>query len=136
VPVQCLPTVKSAFSGAFLYTWAGQTSDPRALQSSPGSSTDVPAAWTEYVGQSFALNVNVNDSVAHPVSLYLLDWDSATRQEVITIRDASSNVLLSSVTFGSFHTGEYVTLNVRGNVVITVTPIGTTTPVVGGIFFD
>lgn len=126
--------------GALTYIWAGSTSDARALQTSPGplgTTTGIAAAWTQYPGNSFSIDVNTTGG---NVTLYLLDWDSTSRQETITIHDASTNALLSSVTLNDFQNGLYATWSITGNVVITVTPVasasGPTTPVVSGIFFD
>src|SRR5262249_5420670 len=61
---------------ALTYTWAEQTTDARALQSSAGASTGIASAYTQYSGQSFTINIGIGDGNTHKISLYLLDWDS------------------------------------------------------------
>jgi hypothetical protein len=124
------------FTSALTYTWAGQTSDPRAPQSSPGSSTGTATAYTQYSGQSFTINIGIFDGKTHSISFYLLDWDSSSRSETITILDAATNTVLDSETFSGFHNGQYATWNIKGNVIVKVTPNGFISPAVSGIFFN
>ena len=123
-------------AGATTYTWVGQTSDPRALQNSPGSSTGIASAYTQYPSNSFTININFIDGKTHRVALYVLDWDTFTRVETVTIRNAGTNAVLDSEVLSNFHNGQYATWDLQGNVIITVTPTPGTTPVVSGIFFD
>jgi hypothetical protein len=131
------PTYASAsVKGGFTYTWANQTTDPRALQSSPGSATGIASAYTAYSGASFSINVNVTDGNLHPIALYLLDWDTTSRAQTITILDAASNTVLDTKTFSGFHNGQYAVWNIKGNVTISVTPNGGASGVVSGVFFN
>ena len=123
------------FLNALTYTWAEQTTDARALQSSAGASTGIASAYTQYSGQSFTVNIGIGDGNTHKVSLYLLDWDSSSRTETITILDAVTNTVLDMETFSGFHNGQYASWNVKGNVIIKVTPNGFS-PVLSGIFFN
>jgi len=129
-------------TGAIPYTWAPGTSDPRALQTSPGSANRIASAYTQYASNSFTVDVNMTDGMAHPVSLYLLDWDTTGRQETITIQDTGTRAVLYAGTFSGFQNGEYMTWLIQGNVTFTVTPIGPASstnpdsPVVSGIFFN
>jgi hypothetical protein len=123
-----------AVNGDFTYTWASQTTDPRALETMPGYG--IASAYTQYAGKSFTINVDIADGTAHKISLYLLDWDTATRSQTITITDASTNALLDTESFTGFHSGEYASWVIGGNVNINVTPNGSTSPAVSGIFFN
>lgn len=123
-----------SFSGDSLYTWTASTTDPRALQTSSGSSTRI--ASTYYSSTSFSINVNVTDGNTHRVALYLLDWDSASRGETISILDASTNAVLSTQSFSGFHNGEYVSWDISGHVIIQVTLAAGANAVLSGIFFD
>jgi hypothetical protein len=124
------------FPAAMTYTWAGQTTDPRALQSSPGATTRIASAFTQYSGQAFTINVGISDGNTHTVSVYMLDWDGASRGQTITILDPVSNTVLDTRTFSGFHDGLYASWNIHGNVVIKVSPSGYISPVVSGIFFN
>ena len=123
-------------AGATTYTWTSQTTDPRALQNSPGSSSGIASAYTQYPSNSFTININFIDGKTHQVALYVLDWDTFGRAETVTITNAGTNAVLDSEVLQDFHNGEYATWDLQGNVVITITPNPGTTPVVSGIFFD
>jgi hypothetical protein len=111
------------------WTWAPNTSDPRALQTSTGR---IAGAW--YSGSSFSFNLNL-DANPHQIALYALDWDSRGRAEIITITDASTGALLDSENLSNFANGVYLVWTISGNVVITVTPTAMPNGVVSGIFF-
>jgi hypothetical protein len=126
----------ASVTGAMNYTWSAVTTDPRALQTGPGSSVGIASAYTQYQSTSFAINVNVTDGNLHNVSLYMLDWDGNNRSQTITIIDASTNTVLDTRVFSGFYDGLYASWAIKGNVTIKVTPVGTTSPVVSGIFFN
>ena len=131
------PTYVAAnISGAFTYTWAGLTSDIRALQTAPGEATRMASTYTQYPSNSFAINVNVKDSGTHRIALYMLDWDTTSRVQTVTIQDQSTNTTLDVRTFSGFHDGVYALWDIRGNVVITVTPTGYAIPAVSAVFFN
>ncbi|MDP9051360.1 MAG: hypothetical protein M3O31_11675 [Acidobacteriota bacterium] len=123
-------------AGGMAYVWAALTADPRAPQSYPGSASRIASAYTQYPNSSVNITLNLTDNKYHSVSFYLLDWDSSTRSETITIRDLSTNTILDTEAFSGFHGGEYATWIIHGNVVVTVTGAGYTTPVISGIFFN
>ena len=72
------------------FTWAGSTSDPRALLV-PGTSSGIASAW--YSPAPFSVAINFTDSATHQVAIYFLDWDSGGRTENVQIVDASSGQL-------------------------------------------
>jgi hypothetical protein len=80
--------------------------------------------------------VNLRDGRYHGIELYLLDWDSTSRAETISILDAESNTVLDTETYSSFHNGEWADWDVRGHVLIQVTRTGGANAVVSGIFID
>ena len=84
----------------------------------------------------FDIHVTITDGNAHNISLYLLNWDSIYRPENISIIDVSSNQVLDSRNFDGYHDGQYATWNIKGNVVIRVTPIGEIYAAVAGVFFN
>ena len=123
----------ASLSGATAYTWAAATPDVRALSTYSGSTTRI--ASTYYSGSGFTFDVNLTDGNSHRIALYLLDWDSNTRAETISILDASTLAVLSSEPVASFQNGVYASWNVKGHVLIQVTLTGGANAVVSGLFF-
>jgi hypothetical protein len=123
-----------SLKGGSLYTWAASTTDVRALQTASGSSNRI--ASTYYSPTTFTIDVNLRDGRYHGIELYLLDWDSTSRAETISILDAESNAVLDTETYSSFHNGEWADWDVRGHVLIQVTKTGGANAVVSGIFID
>ncbi|WP_165219147.1 dockerin type I domain-containing protein [Aquisphaera insulae] len=120
---------------ALLYTWASSTTDTRAL-TNPGSTTGTRMASTWYNIGTFGLDVKITDGKSHPVSLYLLDWDSRGRAEQIQVIDATTGTVLDTRSASSFKGGTYMTWNISGHVNFLITATAGGNGVVGGIFFD
>ena len=99
-------------------------------------STGIASAYTQYAGSGFTINLGITDGNTHKISFYLLDWDSFSRSQTITILDALTNAVLDAQTFSGFHNGQYASWNIKGNVIIRVTPSGYVSPSVSGIFFN
>ena len=119
----------------FTYTWGAGAylTDVRALQTNSGR---IASEYTNYQSKSFNINVNINDGGTHSVALYMLDWDTTTRVETVTIRDLSTGTLLDTRVFNNFHNGVYALWNIKGNVVMTVQASDSTSPSVSGVFFN
>jgi hypothetical protein len=121
-------------NGNLNYTWAGSTTDVRALQKSAASATDRMAA-TWYSSSSFTVDVNLTDGLIHQVALYLLDWDNNERSERVDILDAGTGTLLNSQTASSFGSGKYLVWNLSGHVQIKFTNLAGYNAVLSGLFF-
>jgi hypothetical protein len=121
-----------AVTGAQTYVWAASTTDPRALQNAAGTGR---IAGTFYSGSAFSFDLNLTDGKAHEVSLYALDWDNAGRTETVRVKDAATGTVLDTETLGGFQGGKYLSWNLSGHVVITVTNTGPKNAVVSGLFF-
>jgi len=52
------------------YTWAGNTSDPRALQSGANAGR-IAATW--FSASTFNFDINLTDGAAHQIAVYALD---------------------------------------------------------------
>jgi len=104
------------------------------LQVSSGSSSRIASTYYSY--SSFTIDVNLTDGNMHRIALYLLDWDTSSRSETISILDAASNTVLDTETFSGFHNGVYAAWNVRGHVLIEVKLNGGSNAVVSGLFFN
>jgi hypothetical protein len=120
-------------SGQSDYVWASNTTDPRALQTSGGSSR-IAATW--YSAKSFTVDVNLTDGQEHPVALYLLDWDGGGRQEQVEVLDAVSGKVLDSETATGFQGGRYLVWDLAGRVLVRVTRQSGPNAVLSGLFFD
>ena len=119
-------------NGASTYTWAGSTTDVRALQNSANTGR-IASTW--YTSTSMSFDLNLTDGQSHKVSLYFVDYDSTVRNEQIQIIDATTGAVLDTETISSFHGGEYLSWNVTGNVVIKITNLNAkSNAVVSGLF--
>jgi hypothetical protein len=126
--------------GAIPFTWSGQTFDPKALQISPGSAVGIASAFTQYQSSGFSISVHILNN-GERLTLYFLDWDNEGRSESITITDLSTGTVLNTRTISNFQNGLYVSwllgeFQGTSDIVITIQPIGATSPVVSGIFFN
>ena len=135
-PPTYLPYASAHFMGDFIYTWAGLTSDPRALQTAPGATSRIASAYLQYSSAPFTININASDGNQHQVALYLMDWDSNSRNETITVSDASTGQLYDTQTFSNFHDGKWAIWNIEGNLNFTITTNSGLSGGVSGIFFN
>jgi pseudomonalisin len=119
-------------AGQSFYSWAASTSDVRALQKI-GVSDRVAACW--FSRTSFAVDVNLTDGLTHQVAVYLLDWDTSTRNQIVTVRDAQTGTVLDTRTMANFSGGKYLVWNINGHVVISFANNGGSNAVVSGLFF-
>ena len=114
------------------YTWAANTTDPRATQTNAGGR--IAATW--YSDSTFSLDINLTDGNTHQVALYALDWDVylGGRSETLQLVDANSNAVLDTRTISSFTNGIYLVWKVSGHVRVNVL-INSGNAVLSGIFF-
>ncbi len=116
------------------YTWAGNTSDPRALQSGANAGR-IAATW--FSASTFNFDINLTDGAAHQIAVYALDWDQymGGRVETIQVVDANTNAVLDSRQISAFTNGLYLVWNVTGHVHITATMNAGGNSVISGVFF-
>lgn len=126
-----------SISNSQFYVWNGSTTDLRALQSSPGSSSGV-AACDYSNSSSFTINLNLVDGKVHRVALYFVDYDRQNRSEMVQISDAVTGTVFtpSNVVIVGFSGGEYIRWDLSGDVKITISNDGGLNEVLSGIFFD
>ena len=127
------PYATATPSGHSVYTWAGTTPDPRALQR-PGGGSRVAATW--YSANTFDIDLNLTGGQPHDVSLYAVDWDNNGRAQRFDVLDATTLAVLDSRTISGFRDGVYLTWTVTGPVKIRVTRTSGANAVVSGVFFD
>jgi subtilisin family serine protease len=125
--------VTPAPAGQNPFTWAGSTTDVRALQKPSNLSDRVAGGW--YTGSSFIVDLPITDANTHQLAVYCLDWDTTARRETVDILDANGNVLNSQSLLSSFNGGVYLVWNVAGHVKIRVSLTGGANAVISGLFF-
>lgn len=108
-------------------------SDPRALCS---PSHYRAAGSVESVRDPLALTFSAVDNTRYTLTLYFVDWDSHDREQIITLRDWSTNKLLDQRTLTDFHDGVYYTYAVQGSIHVEVTKTRGGSAVLSGIFWD
>jgi hypothetical protein len=131
-----LPPFINSYSystGTLAYTWSANTTDVRSPASLGGVAR--PAACV-YHGTRFTLHLNASDKTSYILSLYLLDWDSSARSQMIMVRDAVSNAVLAQNVVSSFHDGVLVSYVVSGSVLIEISRVAGANAVLSGVFFD
>ena len=116
------------------YTWAGSTSDVRALQKALSPADRLAATW--YSAASFTIDLNFTDGAQHQVAIYCVDWDSSGRKQTVSILDGATNAVLDSQNVSSFQNGKYLVWNLTGHVILRVTNTSAANTVVSGLFFD
>jgi hypothetical protein len=124
-------------SNELTYTWAGSTTDPRALEV-PGGTSRIAAAWYsihDAIPPTFSFDINLTDGQSHQVAFYALDWDSQGRAETVQIVDANTQAQLDTRTVSSFVGGTYLVWNITGHVIVNVTETVGPNCVISGVFF-
>jgi hypothetical protein len=114
-------------------TWAGSTTDVRALSKASSTTDRIAATW--FNTTSFLIDLAFKGTAQHKVSIYCLDWDTTLRAERVDILDANG-VLLNTQNVTNFHNGQYLVWQMSGHVQIRVTTTGGANSVVSGLFFD
>ena len=121
-----------SFAGQSDYTWAGSTTDLRALQK--GAASDrIASTW--YSTTSFDIDINLTDGNWHQVAIYCLDWDNNGRAQRVDILDSFSGTVLNSVDLAAFSNGRYLIWNLKGHVKIRATRTAGHSSLVNGLFF-
>ncbi len=69
------------------------------------------------------------------MALYLLDWDTTSRNEIVTVQDVQTGATLDTRTVTNFNGGQYLVWNITGHVNIWISNNGATNAVMSGIFF-
>lgn len=113
------------------FTWGINPIDPRALNIA-GTAGSIAATWFNAV--SFSLDVNVGTG-AHPVSIYVIDWDHKGRAQTIQVQDADTGAPLDTQLVTNFSGGVYLTWNITGHVRIIAVSNAPPNAVISGIFF-
>jgi hypothetical protein len=119
-------------TGASTWSWLPSTTNPIALFK--GASSTERIASTYYSGSTFTFDLSLTGG-AHQVALYMLDLDTTSRAQTISIIDATTSAVLDSRSFSNFHSGEWAIWSLQGHVLIQVRQTGGLNAVVSGLFF-
>jgi hypothetical protein len=109
-------------------------SEVRALQEPADPVNRVASAW--YSFSDFEIDVDLTDGRTHQLALYLLDWDSTSRQEIVRLTDAKTLQVLDERGVADFTLGRYLVWNIKGHVTFKVLPVAGANSVVSAIFLD
>jgi hypothetical protein len=124
--------VNVSTTGASSYTWAGYTTDARALQR-PDATGRIQAAYFSWSNTTF--DVVITDGNSHRFALYCVDYDGTTRSQTITVSDADTGNTLDTRVVTNFNAGQYLVWKLSGHVKVKVTLTGGPNEVVSGVFF-
>ena len=138
LPSYVPPTFTVATGNMNKWTWEGNPTDARALQTdAQGDRIAATYYGPGFTNSTFSFDVNLTDGNSHQIALYAVDWDHQARQETIQIVDGSSiqTNVLDTESLSNFGNGTYLVWNVSGHVIINVTLNGGVNAVVSGVFF-
>jgi subtilisin family serine protease len=122
-------------SGGIFREVKRSTSDKRALYRINRAFGDRVVAYYETDGV-MELDIEFTDSLAHRVTLYLVDFEKKKRRQRIEVIDNSTNTVLSTLEVSDFKNGKYVSYDLSGDITIRITALGGRSAVVSGVFFD
>ncbi|MFC9331568.1 NEW3 domain-containing protein [Kitasatospora sp. NPDC057015] len=129
---QAAPGVQLTTVAGTAYTWDANPTPVRATQR--GGTGRI--AGSLYNNSAVKLRVNITDGSSKRVTLYLLDWDSTTRRETLTVTDTATGAVLDTFDPGSFANGTYVGWTVTGDVTITATRTAGANAVISATLID
>jgi hypothetical protein len=115
------------------YQWSDHTSDLRALDN-PAGGNRIIGCW--FAANSFTVDINLLDGMAHKLSLYFDDWDQQSRTEKIEILDALSGAVLDARSISSFEESIYLKWNVKGQIRVRLTNVSGPNVLLNALFFD
>jgi hypothetical protein len=127
------PSYANASVGSQVITWAGFTTDSRALQRDSGNGR-LAAAWYDYT--NVVLDVQCTDALFHRLNVYCLDWYSQGRTQTVDVIDNVSGIVLDHRQHEPFYGGTWLTWEIRGHVRLRFQCAGNLPAVVSGVFFD
>lgn len=136
--------VTGAFSG-HTTTTVSRLSGSRAVSAplvdlpedfSTRSLTQATAADQATAFPSFSVDMLLAGDTTRRVSLYMADLTGRARQQTVTVTDNVTGLVLESVSVSNLKNGQYLTLDLTGDVKLTFTGTTRAVPVLNAIFFD
>jgi serine protease len=123
-----------AATGATTKVLAASTSNARALQKNVDFNHNIEAY--DDSATNFSVNLTVNDTAEHQVTLYLADYDHKKRIERVLELNPTTGALLAAQDVANFSNGQFISFNITGSVTFEFQNIGGPNAVLSGIFFD
>jgi subtilisin family serine protease len=109
-----------------------KSNDPRLLTNSAGT-----ARATGYLYSPTSLSFGFNfGTTTQRLSLYAASVDKPNRTETVSVYDATTGLLLQSVSLSNFASGKYVSFDLTGAVTVSITTTGNAGVVLNGLFLD
>lgn len=109
-------------------------SDRRALRKIDDPNDRIAAHW--YSFSSFDIDIRFSDGKVHQVALYMVDWDSKIREQLVRITDLETSKIIDQRDVPAFAEGRYLVWNLSGHVSINLNHIAGANAVVSGLFID
>lgn len=118
-------------AGFWIKSAPGET---RALQKTNDPSDRVASSWYSFSG--FDIDIAFTDTRTHQVALYMVDWDSNMRKQIVRVTDAATSKVLDERAVSAFTGCQYLAWNLRGHVTIKITRVAGANAVVSGLFLN
>jgi hypothetical protein len=109
-------------------------SEVRALQESADPVNRIASAW--YSFSDFDIDIDFTDGRTHQVALYMMDWDSTSRREIIRLTDTTTSRVLDEREVSAFNGGRYLVWNLTGHITVKVLRVAGANAVVSALFFN
>jgi subtilisin family serine protease len=100
------------------------------------SLTQATAANGTVAFPSFNVDMVLAGDATRRVSLYMADLTGRTKQQTVTLTDNVTGLVLETISVSNLKNGQYLTLDLTGNVKLTFTGTTRAQPVLNAIFFD
>ncbi|HYU50466.1 MAG TPA: S8 family serine peptidase [Candidatus Limnocylindria bacterium] len=128
-----LPTATLTMEQGRRHTWANSTTDVRALQS-PGQTERRAATWVD--DSQLRLRLDFSAAYSGNLHLYVVDWDSTTRRQNVTVSDGTTTKTIAMT--NSYSAGAWlhfpITVGAGGIVRITADYVAGYNPNIDGLF--
>ncbi|HTG44776.1 MAG TPA: chitobiase/beta-hexosaminidase C-terminal domain-containing protein, partial [Verrucomicrobiae bacterium] len=115
------------------WVWQDGTEDTRALQKAAASGRKASCSYSSSVIQ---YDLDLRDGKTHSLGIYCLDWDRASRAQIIEVLDFGTGTVLHTLNLNTFSSGLHVCYDLKGHVIVRVTNNGGLNAVVSGLLFD
>jgi hypothetical protein len=128
-----LPSATLTLEQGFRYRWSASTTDVRALES-PSQAERRAATWAG--NSQLRLRLDFSAAYSGTLHVYVLDWDSTSRRQTVTVTDGTTTRVVPMTT--AYNSGAWlhfpISVPTGGVVRITADPGAGFNPVVGGLF--
>lgn len=113
--------------------WSLGTDDIRAPVQGMGSNC-MFGAWKASGYFANVFDLNVTDNLWHQLAIYCVDSDRLGRQQVVSVVDPATHIVLDSRILSDFGGGKYLVWNFRGPLEVHLLSLNQTRAVISGLF--